>query len=100
MPYAELKTWPPAVMVQKYTTHGKDSTGGLMRVNTFMGIISGLKNIYISMINLSISAAWICTCLSLQSRGFPRPFMEEFIIDYPALKLTTRVKHFMPVKNK
>lgn len=29
-----------------------------------------------------------------------RPFMEEFIIDSPALKPTTRVKHFMPVRNK
>jgi DNA gyrase inhibitor GyrI len=29
-----------------------------------------------------------------------RPFMEEFIIDSPALKPSTRVKHFMPVRNK
>jgi hypothetical protein len=29
-----------------------------------------------------------------------RPFMEEFIIDTPVLKPTTRVNHFMPVKNK
>lgn len=29
-----------------------------------------------------------------------RLFMDEFIIDSPALKLTTRVKHFMPVRNK
>jgi hypothetical protein len=29
-----------------------------------------------------------------------RPFMEEFIIDSPTLKPTTRVKHYMPVKNK
>lgn len=29
-----------------------------------------------------------------------RPFMEEFIIDSPALKPATRVKHFMPVRNK
>ncbi|MGI6669716.1 MAG: AraC family transcriptional regulator [Acetivibrionales bacterium] len=29
-----------------------------------------------------------------------RPFMEEFVIDSPSLKPTTRVKHFMPVKNK
>lgn len=28
-----------------------------------------------------------------------RPFMEEFIIDSHALKPTTRVKHFVPVKN-
>ena len=29
-----------------------------------------------------------------------RPFMEEFIIYSSALKPTTRIKHFMPVRNK
>jgi len=29
-----------------------------------------------------------------------RPFMEEFVIDSPAIQPTTKVKHFMPVKNK
>ena len=29
-----------------------------------------------------------------------RPFMEEFIIDFPVLKPTTRVKHYMPVREK
>ncbi len=65
-------------------------------LNMLLQIINGLKSIYISMMYQFID--WVK--MNKKYDFDNRPFMEEFIIDSPALKSTTRVKHFMPVRSK